>query len=124
MGPLNPQEDIHKLKDKFKTTYPEDSRGRVNQCVGQLSKFLYDFKIGDTVVTYDSSTREYYTGKIISEYHFDPTKEYHHYRKVEWNDGAIPRDPLSTEAKNSLGSISTVFEIAAPVGKELIEKTM
>lgn len=119
IGALNTQIPFLELKEKFKSVYPEDSPGRVNQCVGQIAKFLYDFRIGDKVVSYDSSAREYYTGVIESEYLFDEGKEYHHYRKVKWEDGAIPRDVLSAETKNTLGAISTIFELSQGIWEEL-----
>lgn len=39
-------------------------------------------------------------------------------REVQWL-GSVPRDELSTGAKNSLGSISTIFLVPADIASEL-----
>ncbi len=109
------------LKDKFKETYPDDSDGRVNQSVGQIWRLFSDFKIGDKVITYDSNTRVYYLGEIKSNYKYSEDFTYHHYRKVEWYDGAVERDLLKVRSKNTLGSTLTIFEIVLDIWNDLIE---
>ncbi len=121
LGRLNPEWSYDQLKQKFKEVYPEDSPGRVNQCVGQIWKFLKDFQKDDKVITYDSASREYYIGVVESGYEFDDQLEYHHFRKVTWFEGNVQRDALSTEAKNTLGAISTIFELPANVWSELLK---
>lgn len=107
------------LKRKFKKAYPEDSDGRVNQCVAQIWRFVHQFKVGDKLVTYDSSTRVYYLGEIVSEYKFSDEYEYHHYRDVKWLGLPVERDLLSTDTKNILGSILTIFVLPKEVWEEL-----
>lgn len=107
------------LKQRFRETYPEDSDGRVNQCVGQIWRFVREFEINDRVITYDSSAREYYLGTITSGYRFNEELEYHHFRSVSWLDEGVSRDVLSTEAKNTLGAISTIFELPETIWQEL-----
>lgn len=108
------------LKDKFIKAYPEDSDGRVNQCVGQIWRFYNEFSIGDKVITYDSGTREYYLGEIISDYKFSDKFEYQHYREVQWNEAPTERDSLTAETKNTLGSILTIFQISNEIWDELL----
>lgn len=120
LGPLDPTLDYYELKEQFREAYPEDSDGRVNQCVGQIWRFLHEFNIRDKVVSYDSSGREYFLGTVESEYLYDETMEYYHYRKVSWLSDGTDRDVLSPEAKNTLGSISTIFELPKNVWEELL----
>lgn len=119
LGPIFKEDEYDELKAKFRMAFPEDSDGRVNQCVGQIWRFVHDFKIGDRVVTYDSSSRQYFLGEIISEYRFSNEFEYFHYREVKWQNTPTLRDVLSTESKNLLGSILTIFEISHDVWEEL-----
>lgn len=121
LGPLDPEWSYKQLKEKFSEAYPEDSVGRVNQCVGQIWKFLKDFQKDDKVITYDSASREYYIGVIESDYEYNEQLEYHHFRKVTWIDGSVQRDTLSTEAKNTLGAISTIFELPQAVWNDLLK---
>lgn len=109
------------VKKRFREIYDEDPDGRVNQSVGQIWKFVHGFKIGDKIVTYDSSIREYYIGEIHSEYKFSEEFEYHHYREVKWMEKSVDRDMLSIDTKNLLGSILTIFELPEHIWKELID---
>ena len=118
-GKLDESLSSEDLKRKFREAYPEDTDGRVNQCVGQISRFLKEFKIGDKVVTYDSSARVYYLGEIVSKYEYNTELEYHHSRRVEWEDLGIQRDDLSISSKNTLGAISTIFELDLDLWNEL-----
>lgn len=119
LGKIENGTTYEQLKQKFREAYPEDSNGRVNLCVGQIWRFYNEFKIGDIVVTYDSSGRQYYYGEIRSLYEFSEQFEYHHIRQVSWHQVGTERDLLSTEAKNTLGAISTIFEIPMNVWQEI-----
>lgn len=74
-----------------------------------------------TTLRAGNTIREYYIGYIESGYQYDEELEYHHFRKVTWLDGVVPRDNLSTEAKNTLGAISTIFELPNDVWSELLK---
>lgn len=119
LGKIENGTSYEQLKQRFKETYPDDSNGRVNQCVSQIWRFFNEFKTGDKVVTYDSSGRQYYYGNISSNYDFSDQYEYHHIRKVNWHKIGTERDELSTESKNTLGAISTIFEIPQAVWSEI-----
>ena len=40
LGQINPDLPYPALKTKFRETYPSDADGRVNQCVGQIWRFI------------------------------------------------------------------------------------
>lgn len=109
------------LKQQFRKIYPDDSAGRVGQSVGQLWQIFKKLKVGDNVVTYDPDRRVYYIGTIISDYSYNQKFTYSHYREVRWEKEPVPRDSLSVEARNSLGSIRTIFNISQEVTTELLE---
>lgn len=113
--------NYEELKEKVIIAYPDWSRGKINQTAGQVWRFYNDFQIGDKIITYDSDARIYYIGEIKSKYSFNNKLEYKHYRKVKWNDGAIDRDDLKIESRNTLGSILTVFEISKEVYNNILE---
>jgi restriction system protein len=119
VGPIPKDITYDNLKKKFKEVYVDDSDGSVNQSVGQLWRFLNDLKIGDKLVSYDSSSRLYYLGEIVSEYKFNAEYEYHHYHEVKWEGSGIDRDLLPTDVKNVLGSILTIFKLDENVWDEL-----
>jgi restriction system protein len=118
---LSDLDDYEVLRGAFKAAYPDDLPGRVNNCVGQIWKFVKEMKNGDKIVTYDSTTRVYYIGEIISGYKFSKDYEYFHYREVEWDETSVDRDFVSAEAKNTLGAIMTLFELPYKIWEELNE---
>jgi restriction system protein len=119
LGKLSPETTYEQLKQKFKETYPENSEERVNQCVGQLWRFLNQMKTGDKVVSYDSAGRGYFLGTITSDYQYDSSEEFCHRRKANWVAGPTDRDTLSPEARNALGATSAIFEVSKQTWDEL-----
>jgi len=107
------------MKERVKMAYPEDKEGQISMTASQMSKFRFDFKIGDFVITYNPQERKYWLGEITSDYQYN-TKllEYHHIRKVKWLKD-IDRDNLSIPTKNTLGAISTIFELSKEAKNEI-----
>jgi len=121
-GDLTSFDKYSKIKSAVRATYPDYKDGAVSISASQLKKYRMDFDIGDNVVTYDPSKRIYHVGKIVSDYKFDTSiKEYPHVRIVEWI-GSVSRDDLSTSTKNTLGGISTLFEIGEDSKNEILSK--
>jgi restriction system protein len=118
LGPIEPGIDYETLKQRFIAAYPEDSKARAAICVGQIWRFINGIKTGDKVITYDSSSREYYMGEIVSAYAYDDSATFHHIRAVKWEEGVIDRDELKTETKNTLGAILTLFELSWEIWDE------
>lgn len=118
LGDLIRVGSLEDIKEILALTYPDYKEQTIYMNAGQINRFIKDIKIGDSVVTYNSSERLYLIGKIVSDYYFKPDFIYHHARNVEWI-GTVPRDILSTSTKNSLGSIATIFEISGEAKKEL-----
>lgn len=85
----------------------------------QTLRFLTEVKNGDLVVTYDRDERLYFVGEIVSGYVFIDEPRIAHARKVKWTRKA-PRDALSLETRNALGSISTFFLVRAEAEQELL----
>ena len=121
LSEINKKTTQPELKMEYYKIYPEDSDGRVNQSVGQIWRCVNQFQIGDKVITYDWNSRSYYLGEIVSDYEFNTKYEFHHIRKVKWDEAPTERDALKTETKNKLGSILTIFEISREVWDDLLE---
>lgn len=104
--------DLDKLREHYGTTYAEHSAGKRQNAVSVVWRFSHMIKVGDAVVTYDPSRREYHIGEITSEYSFKRALigEHPHVRSVKWTDTAS-RDLLEVVTRNSLGSTLTLFAI-------------
>lgn len=108
------------ITDLVKRAYPDQKDGWIYITAGQISRFCFDIKPGDRVISYNNDLRIYLVGTIDSElkYKKNIIQDYHHYRQVRW-DGTVQRDVLSVPTKNSLGAISTIFSISEDARAEI-----
>ncbi|MBN2330963.1 MAG: restriction endonuclease [Candidatus Aenigmarchaeota archaeon] len=114
------KEDVKALVEKHKEKYEYIKISQVNTAAGQISKFLFNFEKGDYVLSYDPTNRVYLVSEIVSAYEFNTSlSEYHHIRRVKIL-GEVPRDKLSPSTRNTLGAISTLFEINESAASEII----
>jgi len=120
IGDLSKVNSRDELKEIVRDKYPEYNQGAVNNAAGQLFRFRAIFQKGDQVVTYDTESRYYHIGKILSDYEYNETllDKMKHIRRVEWKQ-TISRDDLSPSARNSLGSIMTIIKVPSEVKNEI-----
>ena len=120
LGDLSNVKGREKIKELVEQKSDYSKKGQVISASGQISRFLFDFKKGDYVITYDPTNRVYLVGEIESDYEYNTEIcEYPHIRRVNWL-GEISRDKLSTSTRNTLGAILTLFEINNYALKEII----
>ena len=101
-------------------TYIEAKEGQRIISAIQVIRFRFKFKPKDYVVTYNPQERRYLVGEITGEYEYKTNvTEFNNIRKVKWIKN-IERDKLSTSTKNTLGAISTIFEIGNEAKNEII----
>lgn len=106
---------------EMERTHPGMSQGQANTNGGTIYRFVHEMKNGDRVVTYDTGSRSYLCGKIIGDVIFQANATFDEeniIRKVLWTHQK-DRDSLSTGARNSLGSILTMFKISQDHCQEL-----
>jgi restriction system protein len=115
---LQSKEEISACLREF---YPGYTPGQIDSAASQVWRFISEIKIGDAVVTYDPENRLYHVGRITSEAKSDPgaEEEGQFYRSVQW-DSKIGRDNLTRDARNSLGSVLTLFAIDASHARQLL----
>lgn len=104
-----------------RAAYPTFSEQAVLIAASQIYRFITGFKPGDRLVTYDPRARQYLCGVMLDGLEYQPeeeTGELTIQRKVKWQHEKS-RDELSLSARNSLGSLSTIFAIAPEVAEEL-----
>ncbi|NYT24676.1 restriction endonuclease [Alcaligenaceae bacterium] len=107
----------------YQSAEPQAKQGTVVSGASQVWRFVNDIQDGDWIVTYSPANRLYSIGKING-----PAEHYPEWaeqgmplaRKVQWHPQELPRDSLGTSTKNSLGSISTVFEIPPGAADEVL----
>ncbi|BAU14105.1 Mrr restriction system protein [Leptolyngbya sp. NIES-3755] len=107
----------------YKQAYPTQSDGSIQVAVSQIIRFMQEIKVGDEVMTHDRSKQMYYIGTITSDYQWKPEiiAELPRIREVEWKY-QIPRTSLSSDTKNTLGAIQTLFLIKGKPTTEIHSK--
>ncbi|GJM43409.1 MAG: restriction endonuclease [Gemmatimonadota bacterium] len=111
VGEVESTTTVDDLKERLRDRLEEAHPSAVGNIAAMIWKFAREMELGDKVVTYDPSKREYLLGEVNGEYKYEPGKipEHEQQRPIKWL-GRVSRDDLSTEAKNTLGGTLTVFE--------------
>ncbi|MDX2212345.1 MAG: restriction endonuclease [Oculatellaceae cyanobacterium bins.114] len=109
----------------YQQTYIDHPAGRVQVAVSQIIRFMQEIKIGHTVMTHDREKQMYYIGRITSDciWQSDAIAELQRTRNVEW-EYQVPRNSLSSEAKNTLGAILTLFLVRENIAAEIKSKAI
>ena len=116
------------IKKLMEEKYPEESKYVLGISSSQVIKFRHTIKIGDYVLSYNPSIRKYLVGEITSDYYFSQILEdegidyiggHNDTRDVKWL-GEVSRDNLKVSTKNTLGAISTLFNINEEVKRDIL----
>jgi restriction system protein len=98
---------------------------RTANAVAMIRKFRDDIQQGDLLVTYSQEYREYLVGEDQGQYEFRSEQglvgEFASIRKVKWRE-RVSRDQLSQSARNSLGSVLTLFSLSSDVINEVEDR--
>lgn len=119
LGDLTSIPSPSELKKLVKQKFYDQKPGKISIHAGQVIRFRFEFKKGDMILTYNPETREYLVGEITGDYEYKPSiSEYPNIRSVKWLD-RISRDKLSVSARNTLGAISTIFDVGKDAMNEI-----
>ena len=121
IGDLTNVKNWEELNTLHKKAYPNQKIGKYRMSIGQINRFRFEIQVGDHVITYLPEFRYYLVGEIASDYAWvlESPGEFNHTRSVKWI-GKVNRDDLSTQTKNRLGSIATLFMVNEESSKEII----
>lgn len=118
IGDLSPASSRDDLYPIYRSAYPHDTSNIViGQQVGQLARFLFDIKAGDTVITPDGDGEQLWYGVVDPDPSYfhqpnDPSCRYGHRRRVTWSKQPMMRSGLSVPLQNTLQSSLTVFGVS------------
>lgn len=120
IGDFTSIRSLDAMRERVAESYPNMKPGALSGSASMAFKFKEAIKRGDRVVSYDPPKREYLVGTVLSDYEFKPNTvpDYPHIRRVEWQ-GRVGRDALSVSARNTLGSVLTLFDPGQEVLTEL-----
>jgi restriction system protein len=112
MGDLSTEKDREEYKEKYPKVYKDASDGEIRNAAGIFYRFVYEMKIGDTVIYPSMPTRQIYIGKILGPYRYAPNIDSHfpNQREVKWLKN-LPRTHFSQQALYEIGSALTLFQV-------------
>ena len=118
-------EDIKRLMEE---AYPNESKYSLGIASSQVIKFRHKIRKDDYVLSYNPSSRKYLLGEIASDYYYskdlenegiDYIGEHNDTRDVKWL-GEVSRDKLKVSTKNTLGAVTTLFNINEEAKKDIL----
>lgn len=111
--PLEQFKSKGELEEHFKEVYPEASKNKVANHVGQLWAFRKKIEIGDLVTVPLKTQAAIAIGKISSDYQYrtDLGRDLPHTRQVEWIKTDIPRTAVDQDLLYSFGAFMTVCQV-------------
>ena len=125
LGDLRQYTTAAALREAYIHHFGNAKSGRTANAVAMIRKFRDDVQQGDLLVTYSQEYREYLVGEDQGQYEFRSEQklvgEFASIRKVKWR-GRISRDQLSQSARNSLGSVLTLFSLSSDVINEVEDR--
>ncbi|WP_338874933.1 restriction endonuclease [Spirosoma sp. SC4-14] len=122
IGWLNGQDlsqvnDREEIRQRCRDANPQLTSNLVlGQQAGQVSRFLFDIKPGDYVITPAADTSILHYGQVEANPYFLGTDAdgcpFTQRKRVRWSPGVLRRSTLSIPMQNTLGSSLTVFQIS------------
>lgn len=107
-------ENWRDFNKKFIPVWMSNVPGKTTTAAGLACGFLWTIvkglRIGDIVLC-PSGEGYYYVGVVDGDYYYVPNTELPHRRNVVWMDKVIERKSMSTELRNSSGSIGTCSDV-------------
>jgi len=121
LGPIDVGVSREDIVRQATQQWPNANKYKIANNVGQVFRFLNELKKGDVVVSYDPSRRVYHVGTIEGDPEYRPGlfEELPRVRAVTWF-AEVPRDKLSVSTRNSLGAISTLFQLPPEATEEIL----
>ncbi len=110
------------IKQLVNKNYPNNPKNAKAKYASNEIKFRHEIKKGDFVLSYNSWTRQYLFGNIVSDYYYDPSvisDEYSDVRDVKWL-GKISREDLKESTQNALNKRLTVFDINENAQRDIL----
>lgn len=125
LGDLRQYASPEALRTAYIEHFGNAKPGRTANAIAMIRKFRDDIQPGDLLITYSQEYREYLVGEDLGQYEFraeaQQVGEFAHIRQVRWL-GRVSRDQLSQSARNSLGSVLTLFSLSKEVIAEVEDR--
>ena len=105
--------DRQTFTTKLQDFYPDRGVRTVRNWASQIWPFVFEMKIGDTVITPLKRQAGIMVGTITGDYKYEGAKNapYFHSRAIEWRREPIPRSNFSQDLLYTFGAYLTICRI-------------
>jgi restriction system protein len=110
LGKLTIKENLRGYLEK---TYPDSSKGKITNHIGQIWAFTHGIKSGDWIVLPSKHKSVIHIAEITSNLNYDGNAEniYRHSYQVNWFATDIPRSNFDQDILYSFGAFLTICQI-------------
>ena len=101
------------LRGYLEKTYPDSSKGKITNHIGQIQAFTQGIKTGDWIVLPSKHKSAIHIAEITSSLNYDGHADniYRHFYQVNWFATDIPRSNFDQDILYSFGAFLTVCQI-------------
>ena len=100
------------LRTLYEETYPDASKHKISNNVGQIWRFCKEIHPGDWIIVPSKQRSSIHVARVEGEYVFNPNGEDpYHYRAVEWIAQDVPRSNSDQDILYSFGAPMTICRI-------------
>lgn len=119
---LSTVESRKDLTELYESKFPDASKGKVSNHVGQLWAFCSRINVGDLVVLPLKTQSAIAIGRVTGDYQYrdDLGDSVKHIRPVEWIQTEMPRTTFDQDLLHSFGAFMTVCQIKRNSAEERI----
>lgn len=105
--------DRQSFTTKLQEFYPDRGVRTIRNWASQIWPFVFEMKIGDTVITPLKRQAGVMVGTITGEYKYEGAANapYFHSRAIEWHREAIPRSNFNQDLLYAFGAFMTICRI-------------
>ena len=122
--------DLTSLKDRkqlralLESVYPDASKGRVTNNIGQIWAFSQGIARDDWVVLPSKQKPAIHVAKVKGDYIFNPAGEnpFFHYRDIAWIAQDVPRSNFDQDLLYSFGAFMTICKVSRNDAEQRIHR--
>lgn len=110
LGNVETKPDLRKV---LQSVYPDFSKHKITQNLGQIWAFSKKIEPGDWVVLPSKFKAAIHIAEVLGRYTYHPNADdpFYHSMKVKWIETDIPRLNFDQDIRFTLGAFSTVFQV-------------
>ena len=111
---LSGMKNSGQLRNLLEEVYPDASKGRISNHVGQIWAFSQSIRVGDWIILPSKQKPAIHIADVKGNYTFNPEGEdpFFHYLNIEWIAQDVPRTNFDQDLLYSFGASMAICEVS------------